>query len=339
MSEVNNGSSKFELANHIRKALKYIKKLKIDEKAYHKAIKKIYELKEDDINAIVKKYSTKPDKQKKELVSIFGSFVEEVKIYLKEQIQIIHALNHLSIELSREEYDQEGFIDKIMHEWYESARIKGSVFTETILHDLKKEFEEFEKKIKEDIKRDVKNDRKISHDHQPKVGFINKFVSDKKLERKLRRLGKKARKEDKRIHAFKSEMEQQLHSTGAQLSFPYLFAKVLHEEGELEALIQKLRLDTQEIVFKSIKINNELATHAKPLLGLFSNYKEFHNDKTLHELIKEHDEMEKYCETFASIDYQDEVSIYRKNENEDSDFHKFMHYLSLLEHHNTHNQT
>ena len=338
MAEVTNIQSKFDFANKLKKVIRIPKQLRIDSKQLDKAEKVMLSYSQEDITKIVQKYSKNLKKLKSIMNDIINKLMEAAKIWLTELLRIDREAYQIIVELEREEFDELKKVETILKKWVDSN--KSSIFTKGIIKDLEKGFFDFEKEVERIVGKEIKNDRRMVHGKKPKTGFFTKLKSEPALAKQIRKLDKRAIKEDNLLRKFFDELNHQLDQ-GIELNFPYLFLKLLHEEGIFEVILDKIKNDLKQLLQDLNNQGHDVLEHFIPLIKIFNGYESFRSSehlKEMKELYEEQKEQSDKVRQFAYSDYKDEVAIYKEIKSEESIFRYLIGRLNEIEQENIHNR-
>jgi hypothetical protein len=329
MAQVNNMASKLELANHLIKALRLARKAQVDEKMYQEAQHHLLKQNIHKIEHIVQKYALNPEHAKKHLHPKFTDFIDTIHLYIIEENKLMENYLAITVELEREEFDELHYLEKVIDHWHNIAASGQSVITPNILHDLEKEYKEFEKLIHHILQRDYKDDKRIQHEKTPRVSFGTKLKSEKALEKQITKLEKRELKEQQKEQRIKNEIQRQFKQGSIELNFPYLFVKLLKEEGVIEKLAEKIRVDVKREMYELMKDRKKIVEHINPFLTIIAQYKEFVKevDKEVHELIDKNNELIKKVYEYVSKDIRDLRALQGEDHKEESEMYNLIHIL------------
>ena len=112
----------------------------------------------------------------KHLHPLFQDFVDTDHLYLMEENKLLEIYHDIVKELERQEYDDMQYMEKIFRVWEEIEHRRGLLYTNSIIHDLKNDYREFEKTMHSIIKKEFKDDKRVLHNKSPLLSMIFHYI-------------------------------------------------------------------------------------------------------------------------------------------------------------------
>jgi hypothetical protein len=334
MAQVNNTQSNFDFGDKLKKILRLSKNLSVDTKKLSKAEKKMTKYSQEKITQIIRKYQKKPEKLEQKITKIIDQVMGAAIEWQKEIAKIYNESHEIVVELQREEFDDMKKLETILTQWINSR--SQSIFTKGIIHDLEIGFHHFEHTMRKILGREMKNDKRIMQNKKPRTGFFTSIKSESALAKHIRKLDKRTIKEDKKLEKIFQELKQQTQQ-GIKLNFPYLFLKLLNQEGILETIIGKIENDLKQMLRDLNERVHKVLEEFLPIMRLFRTYSAFNKHKD--EIIKvynENKEQVNRAHKFAYEDYKDEIVEYNEIKKEEGIFKYLIARLEKIEEQNKH---
>jgi hypothetical protein len=310
MSDIDSMKASMGFNLDIRKALFEIQLMKPRIKTISNYFNAITSMNLKMIIAINQKFSRTPDKAKKLTLILMRSFGNTVKKYLDAIDPVLRKFLEIIQILEKKEYDDLKFIDQAIRYWLDIENRRPAYFSQDVIKNLQRSFDEFASLIKKHIRDDVDDDDRLAKGREPFVGFFTRIRSEAAIWDAFNRNVIKSGIGLMSTQKMKDEMWRQLN-TGAELTLPYMFSRFLKEEGKFEILVHQAHQDVVEEIYKLLRNHSKVGDKTRSLSLMFSNYQEW---SEFSEVVRKSQDVEgnaKKLREFVQKQKEDELTIFR----------------------------
>lgn len=274
MTEVTSMSARINFRSHLLTVFREDKKLKTDEHKIHTAIKGLEQFSKDELNKKYERNKDSPKKLEKIMYKIVDKFFEYTTQYMSSTTDTLKQIRDMAVQVDRQKYENLMQIKNLIERWYNAARSPKdkALYTTKIVEDLLKEYRKLYATLESEIGGDKRDMQRMAHNKKPHVGFTTRIKSINSLMNNIRKIAKRRAKKMTRAETrLLEEMNKQLNTT-TNLSFPAWFIKYIKEEADLEILFHKITNDLKEIMYYTIKMNDEVVSNANQIIHFLAQF-------------------------------------------------------------------